>query len=216
MNNLTLQSFLRSPRPVSAENKAAACARVDTFFQQHGEAIDAIKRKHSLSSFEFAATLYLAALEDEQAVFLGRSARERAGRTVIPLAADAVPHGKVVTITATTKTSFRPERLFVSKATEITGGAGAADWLLRDMRIDGKTQWAVAGAIPGDMFETNAIDSFVSFSVVKPGMLIELDVEYIGNKDSAPFYGATIGMNFIAEDQETAAAPEGFPPRHQI
>lgn len=47
-------------------------------------------------------------------------------------------------------------------------------------RINGRTQFAQSGNIPGHMFATNAITSFVSLEDCKAGGEIEVDVTYIG------------------------------------
>jgi hypothetical protein len=68
---------------------------------------------------------------------------------------------------------------------------GAADWIVHDIRIDGSSQFTRSGDIPGDMFATNAIDSFVKFH---PGTRIELLVRYIGcNKSGCCFTARILG-----------------------
>jgi hypothetical protein len=89
---------------------------------------------------------------------------------------------------------FWPDRLTISNAS--TQG-GAADWVVNDVRIAGKSQFLQSGDVPGDMFATEAVKSFVSFDVVIAGVDVELVVTYIGtNEKGCPFYGAITGMEY--------------------
>jgi hypothetical protein len=113
-------------------------------------------------------------------------------RSVIPLhSAKALKPLEKITLRGELKRSsaFRPERVFVSAAG--TSG-GAADWVINDVRVDGKTQYLQDGPMPGDMFATNAIDVFVSFQRCEKE--IEMDVTYIGlNESGVPFYASIVG-----------------------
>ena len=90
--------------------------------------------------------------------------------TVLPLASEAPIRSKV-TISARLDVALAIDLL------EIESGSEGADWIVHDIRVDGTTQFAQSGPIPGDVFSTSAIDSFVTFA---PGRLLEVDVEYIG------------------------------------
>lgn len=74
---------------------------------------------------------------------------------------------------------------------EIESGNDGADWIVHDIRVDGKSQFAQPGDMPGDMFSTKAIDSFVSF---QPGKQVEIDVMYIGlEEEGLCFVGRFLG-----------------------
>jgi len=82
-----------------------------------------------------------------------------------------------------------PERVFVSAAGTTYG---ASDWLIHDVLVDGRTQFSQPGGVPGDMFATNAIDGFVSWSEAREK--IEMIVEYIGaDPDGVAFYASVVG-----------------------
>lgn len=51
------------------------------------------------------------------------------------------------------------------------------DWIINDVRVDGKSAFRQDGDIPGDMFATGSIDSFVEWP---DGRFIELDVTHVG------------------------------------
>jgi hypothetical protein len=68
---------------------------------------------------------------------------------------------------------------------------GAADWVVNDIRIDGASQFMQSSDVPGDMFATDTIDSFIKFH---PGTRIELIVTYIGpNESGCCFTGRFLG-----------------------
>lgn len=87
-----------------------------------------------------------------------------------------------------------PDRLTISNAG--TSG-GASDWIVNDIKIENVSQFIQSGDIPGDMFETNAVSSFVNFKGVKAGMTVEIIVTYIGlNEEGCPFIAAITGMEY--------------------
>jgi hypothetical protein len=89
---------------------------------------------------------------------------------------------------------FWPDHLTISSAgTE----GGAADWIVNDIKIAGKSQFLQPGDIPGDMFATNAVDSFIRFEVAYAAMEVELVVTYIGtNVEGCPVVAAITGMEY--------------------
>ncbi len=85
--------------------------------------------------------------------------------------------------------AFTPERVFVSMAGTT---CGAADWIINDILVDGKSQFEQAGPLPGDMFQSQAIDSFVSFTMCRKELVVV--ATYIGeNENGCSFYGSIIG-----------------------
>ena len=90
------------------------------------------------------------------------------------------------------------DRLFVAPSGTANGDA---DWIVRNLKIDGRTQLIYAGArvpdLPGDLFRGTSIggaklDDFVHFTECKED--VELTVIYIGeNPEGCMFYGALVG-----------------------
>lgn len=120
-----------------------------------------------------------------------------AKREVLPLCTDKlVRPGEIAEITARPqRVAFRPERFFVSDAcAEYKGpwwkrlwpwykapqSLGASDWLIHDIKIGNRSQFAQAGTIPADMFRSSAIDSFVSFDTAQTAMDVKVLVQYVG------------------------------------
>jgi len=89
--------------------------------------------------------------------------------------------------------AFQMERLEIEDAW---------DWIVNDLRINGRTQFAQSGDIPGDMFDTVAIDAFLSLEECATGGEIEVDVTYIGAAEDAIFKGRLEGT-VIRDDRHT-------------
>jgi len=106
----------------------------------------------------------------------------------LPLPGTKLIQGKMRTIRSKPRQPFTPVRLIIGNM-----GEGTKKLAIDDIRIDGRTQFLQAGAIPGDMFESQSTDSFVHFEECKE--LIEIDVTYIGdNPNGVDVLGAFIGI----------------------
>ena len=88
------------------------------------------------------------------------------------------------------RVAFRPERVNIGKGTTPNG---AADWVVHDIAVGHRSQFAQSGPIPGDMFGSQAIDSFVSFDTIQTAMDFSMDVSYQGPNPSEPFTCAVLG-----------------------
>ena len=141
-----------------------------------------------------------------------------ARREVLPINMGSTPvlPGQTALIEARPQRgAFRPERFFVSGGTPELAVSwwqrispwyrapvlhGAADWLINDIQIGNRSQFAQSGDLPGDMFATGAIDCAVSFDTVELAMAVKVVVTYIGAaKKGAVFYGSLLGTEVIRE-----------------
>jgi hypothetical protein len=84
---------------------------------------------------------------------------------------------------------------------EIDTGWEGADWVIDDVRVDGKTQYLQDGPLPGDLFTTQAIDSFVSW---QEGTLIEIDVHHIGSEPAGERF---VGRLVFDERRDISKSP---------
>ena len=120
-------------------------------------------------------------------------ARRWSERVVLPMSASQakVKPGQSAEITARGNHSFKPERIHISNAG--TPG-GAVDWIVNDIKLAGKSVFEQSGDIPGDMFATGAVNSFLTFRTIEPGQSVQMIVTYIGPKDDGvPFYASLVG-----------------------
>lgn len=144
-------------------------------------------------------------------------------REILPLSTGTqVKPGQTCSIKGRPQTEhgFWPDQLNISNAG--TPG-GAADWIVNDIKIAGRSQFCQSGDIPGDIFKTDAISSFVRFNAVRAAMDVDLIVTYIGkNENGCPFFGAITGMEYDpglfeivreAISQALSSASRGFSTR---
>jgi len=135
-----------------------------------------------------------------RAALINAPAPTLASRQVLPMntGTTPVPIGLTAQITSRPqRVAFRPERVFVSAA-DVGGGGSAANWIINDITIGNRSQFAQSGALPGDMFATEAIDSFVTFETAQTAMDVVMIVTYQGaTEGGTPFYGSIIGTAAI-------------------
>lgn len=129
-------------------------------------------------------------------------APDLASRQVLPMntGTTPVPQNSTAQITSRPqRIAFRPERVFVSSGGFASGGTQqASDWIINDITIGNRSQFAQSGALPGDMFAHDAIDSFVTFETAQTAMDIVMIVTYQGASEGGiPFYGAIIGTSAV-------------------
>jgi hypothetical protein len=132
----------------------------------------------------------VAAAGTAQLIALHAWAESREGsRHVLPLDSGSlrIAPDQTAQITARPQVgAFRPDRLIIA--------ADSADFLVLDILIGSRSQFAQAGRLPGAMFAANAIDAFVSFETVQSSMDVVLVVTYIGtNPEGVPFHAALVG-----------------------
>ncbi len=184
LNNLTQVMWrLSSMEITDAQRDAAIKATTELLVAIDIKRVDELRQRLKLppECLGFVAEIYAAILAAPHGEY----------RELLPMTSEGklVNPNDRVTILGKPKIPFRPERLYVSGAST---EAGTADWIVNDVRMDGKTVFLQPGDIPGDMFAASAIDSFVAWGECSKGM--EIDVTYIGkNPDGCAFYGSFIG-----------------------
>jgi len=106
--------------------------------------------------------------------------------TVLPIATRGPIRGRT-TIRARLDAPLRID------AIEIDDRYDGSDWRVHDIRVDGATQFKQTGVIPGDLFSTTVIASYVRFRF-DAGQLLEIDVEHVGDEPAGlPFVGRVLG-----------------------
>ena len=187
----------------SDEQIARALDRTRAFLTKIDVAkIDALRVELGLRPEQLSIVIdvYVAALASE--TVLVEAPDTRASREVLPMSCpEPIRPGQIVRIKGVAENvGFRPERIFISGATD---PLHAAAFNIMDIQVDGKTQFAQEGEIPGDMFACSAIDSFVSFDTVHKGSEFALVVKYIGdNPNGASFFGSVVGTAVVSPDDD--------------
>jgi hypothetical protein len=117
----------------------------------------------------------------------------QANRDILPMST-----GVPILPTQSAQITGRPQTLVFKIGRFVISNAGtaggAADWIVNDIKIGNVSQFVQSGDVPGDMFATNAIDTFVRFAPAQTAMDVVVVVTYIGlNESGCPFFGAMVG-----------------------
>ena len=121
----------------------------------------------------------------------------QANRDILPMST-----GVPILPTQSAQITGRPQTLVFKIGRFVISNAGtaggAADWIVNDIKIGNRSQFVQSGDVPGDLFATNAIDTFVRFEAAQTAMDVVVVVTYIGlNESGAPFFGAMVGTAAI-------------------
>ena len=121
----------------------------------------------------------------------------QANRDILPMSI-----GVPILPTQSAQITGRPQTLVFKIGRFVISNAGtaggAADWIVNDIKIGNRSQFVQSGDVPGDLFATNAIDTFVRFESAQTAMDVVVVVTYIGlNESGAPFFGAMVGTTAI-------------------
>ena len=117
----------------------------------------------------------------------------QANRDILPMST-----GVPILPTQSAQITGRPQTLVFKIGRFVISNAGtsggAADWIVNDVKIGNRSQFVQSGDVPGDLFATNAIDTFVRFDTAQTAMDVVVVVTYIGmNESGCPFFGAMVG-----------------------
>jgi hypothetical protein len=117
----------------------------------------------------------------------------QANRDILPMST-----GVPILPTQSAQITGRPQTLVFKIGRFVISNAGtaggAADWIVNDIKIGNRSQFVQSGDVPGDLFATNAIDTFVRFDAAQTAMDVVVVVTYIGlNESGCPFFGAMVG-----------------------
>jgi hypothetical protein len=212
-----------SASEITEEDRKRALSAMEEFLKKIDvQQIDQMRRRFELppESIGFLVDLYVSKLnqpfEHRSAFPVSSTGPTHANRDVLPIGTSnpesildkelpkrVVLPSQSVSIKMPVKGPMRPARFVVSNAG--TAG-GAADWIICDIKLDGKSQFLQSGDMPGDLFATNAIDAFVRWHTCREQ--VEVTVKYIGlNKEGCPFFGALVAeADIVAEKQSDAKA----------
>jgi len=118
--------------------------------------------------------------------------------TVVPFAAKT-PFLPAVKTTITARMQSAPFQMTRLKIENGDTAGGAADWIVHDLRINGRTQFTQPD-VPADVLATNAIDAFIKLEACEGGSAIELDMIYIGLNAHGAIFSASLEGTVLRDD----------------
>jgi hypothetical protein len=171
-----------SAAPAPAMPPAAASGWVDLAGSAVGQWVDLVGQGPG-AEFPFPA----------RAAVVDAPLPTQANRDILPMST-----GVPILPTQSAQITGRPQTLVFKIGRFVISNAGtaggAADWIVNDIKIGNRSQFVQSGDVPGDLFATNAIDTFVRFEAAQTAMDVVVVVTYIGlNESGCPFFGAMVG-----------------------
>lgn len=112
----------------------------------------------------------------------------RTDRITLPMSSGVaiIPNTSAQITSRPQAVAFRPERIII--------GGRPSDWVVNDVKVGNRSQFAQSGDVPGEMFAATTIDGFVSMETVQTAMDFVMVVTYVGQvQEGAPFVCGVLG-----------------------
>jgi len=123
-----------------------------------------------------------------RAQLVERPAPHRADRITLPMSSGVAifPNTSAQITSRPQAVAFRPERIII--------GGTPGSWIVNDVKVGNRSQFAQSGDVPGEMFAATTIDGFVSMETVQTAMDFVMVVTFVGdNQDGAQFVCGVLG-----------------------
>ena len=123
-----------------------------------------------------------------RAQLVERPAPTRADRITLPMSSgvNIFPNTSAQITSRPQSVAFRPERIII--------GGAPSDWVVNDVKVGNRSQFAQSGDVPGEMFAATTIDGYVSMETVQSAMDFVMVVTFVGDRqEGAPFVCGVLG-----------------------
>ncbi len=120
--------------------------------------------------------------------FVERQTPIRADRITLPMSSgvNIFPNTSAQITSRPQSVAFRPERIII--------GNRPNEWIVNDVKVGNRSQFAQSGDVPGEMFAATTIDGYVSMETVQSAMDFVMVVTFIGDsQEGAPFVCGVLG-----------------------
>lgn len=109
---------------------------------------------------------------------------QRADRIILPMTSS----GNITTSAAITarpqNVAYRPERIIV--------GGTPSNWLIDDIKVGNRSQFAQAGSMPAEAFAATSFDAYVSMETVQTAMDFVIQVTFTGTASAGEQFRAVV------------------------
>ncbi len=127
------------------------------------------RKKHRQAGALAAA---IAAKKARAGALVSATQPNRSNRIILPMTSSG-------NITASAAVTARPQSMAYRPEKIIVGGT-TASWLIDDVKVGNRSQFAQAGSIPAEAFASNALGNEVTFETVQTAMDFVMQVTYLG------------------------------------
>lgn len=119
-----------------------------------------------------------------KATYVKTTEPNRSNRIILPMTSS----GNITTSATVTarpqSVAYRPEKMIV--------GGTPADWLIDDIKVGNRSQFAQAGSIPAEAFASNALGNEVAFETVQTAMDFVVQVTYLGTSSTGDQFRSVV------------------------
>jgi len=117
-----------------------------------------------------------------------RPGPSRTDRITLPMSSgvNILPNTSAQITSRPQSVAFRPERIII--------GGSPSQWVINDVKVGNRSQFAQSGDVPGEMFAATTIDGYLSMETVQSSMDFVMVVTFVGDaQDGAPFVCGVLG-----------------------
>lgn len=115
---------------------------------------------------------------------LTRNAPQRADRIILPMTSSGNITASAAVTARPQNVAYRPERIIV--------GGTPSNWLLDDIKVGNRSQFAQAGSMPAEAFAATSFDAYVSMETVQTAMDFVIQVTFVGTASAGEQFRAVV------------------------
>lgn len=115
-----------------------------------------------------------------------RQAPTNADRIILPMTSSGNITASAAITARPQNVAYRPERIIV--------GGTPGNWLIDDIKVGNRSQFAQAGSMPAEAFAATSFDAYVSMETVQTAMDFVIQVTFVGTASAGEqFRGVVLG-----------------------
>ncbi len=117
-----------------------------------------------------------------------RPGPSRTDRITLPMSSGVhiLPNTSAQITSRPQSVAFRPERMII--------GGNPSEWVVNDVKVGNRSQFAQSGDVPGEMYAATTIDGHLSMETVQTSMDFVIVVTFVGDAENgAPFVCGVLG-----------------------
>ncbi len=115
---------------------------------------------------------------------LTRGAPQRADRIILPMTSSGNITASAAVTARPQNVAYRPERINV--------GGTPTNWLIDDIKVGNRSQFAQAGSMPAEAFAATSFDAYVSMETVQTAMDFVIQVTFVGTASAGEQFRAVV------------------------
>lgn len=120
----------------------------------------------------------------QRATYLREQAPTRSNRIILPMTSSGNITSSASVTARPQSQAYRPEKLIV--------GGTPSNWLIDDIKVGNRSQFAQSGSIPAEAFASSALGNEVTFETVQTAMDFVMSVTFVGTASAGEQFRAVV------------------------